>query len=250
MGEPTNESGQEEPRDGGPLWPGGETDERSLRVRIGRLGQTRNLSFGFVTGLFPALIVARWLLFGYIGFTFATVAGYLELVAILVFLVSRIRLRDLQAELRTVQFEKEIRAQHGESPILLFLKHQAELKRYYDQALQQSGLAFVLGIFCVLSGLAVIAAGFMLVQNGADAQEIVTGALAAVGAILSGFIARVYLGIHGGAVESLTGFHEKFVETHHLHIAGVFASRVDDDEKRDAALLALVEAAAASAPSA
>ncbi len=223
---------------------------RDLKKRIGVQKRIRNVAFTFLVVAFPALIGVPWAVSGSVDVTLAAAAGYLEFVSVLIFLFTRLRLRDLEAELRTAEFEKEIRARTGESPILLFLKHQAELKRYYDQALQQSGLAFVLGIFCVLSGLAVIAAGFMLIQNGPDSQEIVTGALAAVGAILSGFVAQVYLGIHGGAVKSLTGFHEKFVETHHLHIAGVFASRVDDKEKRDAALLALVEAAAASAPSA
>jgi hypothetical protein len=224
-----------------------------LEKRIHLQTVIRNLAFIFLIGVFPTLIAALWALDGSVGVTFAAVTGYLELVAVLVFLVSRLRLRDLQAELRTAKFENEIRAEYGESPMLLFLKHQAELKRYYDQALQQSGLAFALGVFCIISGLAAIAAGFMLIHDGSDvsdAERIVTGALAAVGAILSGFVAKVYLGIHHGAIHSLTGFHEKFVETHHLHIAGVFASRVDDEEKRDAALLALVEAAAASAPSA
>lgn len=228
----------------------GENKVQELQDRIGVQGIIRNVAFAFLIVIFPALIAASWAREGNPDLILAAATGYLELVAILVFLFTRLRLRDLEAELRTAEFENEIRGHSGESPILLFLKHQAELKRYYDQALQQSGLAFVLGIFCVLSGLAVIAAGFMLIQNGPDEQEIVTGALAAVGALLSGFVARVYLGIHGGAVKSLTGFHEKFVETHHLHIAGVFASRVDDEEKRDAALLALVQTATASAPSA
>lgn len=229
------------------LWPGQATVS-DLEIRIRRLVQTRNLSFAFLVGVFPAVIAVRWAVDGTVGLTLGAAMGYLELVAILVFLVSRLRLRDLQAELRTLEFEKEIFAKTDESPILLFLKHQAELKRYYDQALQQSSLAFVLGIFCVVAGLAVIAVGFALIQGGSSAERIVTGSLAAVGAILTGFVAQVYLGIHRGAVESLNGFHEKFVETHHLHIAGVFASRVDDGEKRDTALQALVEAASTSAP--
>ena len=228
------------------LWRGGQTDVASLRARIKFMGGARDLAFLFFTGVFPVFIAIKWAGSGHIGVTFVAIMGYLELVSVLVFVVSRMRLRDLQAELRTVEFENEIRKKEDESPILLFLKHQAELKRYYDQALQQSGLAFVLGVFCVVSGLAVIAVGFLLIQDGNNAERIITGALAAVGAILSGFVARVYLGIHRGAVESLTGFHGKFVETHHLHIAGVFASRVDDEEARDSTLLALVQAAASA----
>lgn len=245
-----NGSGDKPRETAGSVWPGGETSVPSLKKRISRLGLTRNLSFAFLVFIFPAVVAITWAANNHVGLTFATVMGYLELVAILVFLVSRLRLRDLQAELRTLELEEDILKNAKESPILLFLKHQAELKRYYDQALQQSGLAFVLGVFCVIAGLGVIAVGFTLIQGDSNAERIVAGALAAVGAILTGFVARVYLGIHDGAVKSLSGFHEKFVETHHLHIAGVFASRVDDEEKRDAALLALVEAAGAPSPSA
>ncbi|HEU4461985.1 MAG TPA: hypothetical protein VFR75_05285, partial [Solirubrobacterales bacterium] len=198
----------------------------------------------FVAVAIPGAVGLKWVLDGGMGLPFVALMGYLELVAVLVLMLSRLRLRDLQAELRTVEFENEILEQSEKSPILLFLKHQAELKRYYDQALQQSGLAFVLGVICVASGLAVVGAGFVLLQEGDSTQGIATAALAAVGALLSGFVARVYLGIHRGAVESLTGFHEKFVETHHLHVAGVFASRVEDDARKDDTLLALVKAAA------
>ncbi len=230
------------------LWRGGQTDVASLQARIKFMGGARDLAFLFFTAVFPSVIAGMWVSTGYISLTFAAIMGYLELVSVLVFMVSRMRLRDLQAELRTAEFELEIREKTGESPLLLFLKHQAELKRYYDQALQQSGLAFVLGVFCVVSGLTVIALGFLLIQDGNNAERIITGALAAVGATLTGFVARVYLGIHRGAVESLTGFHGKFVETHHLHIAGVFASRVDDEDTRDSTLLALVQSAAAASP--
>jgi hypothetical protein len=222
------------------LWRGGQSDVASLQARIQFLGGTRDLAFVFVAVVFPGVTGVHWLRDGGVGLTFIGFMGYLELVSVLVLVLSRLRLRDLQAELRTLDFEEEIKQNAAESPILLFLKHQAELKRYYDQALQQSGLAFVLGVICVASGLGVIAAGFVLVQEVNSTERIVTAALAGVGAILSGFVARVYLGIHRGAVESLTGFHGKFVETHHLHVAGVFASKVDGDD----AWLALVQAAA------
>jgi hypothetical protein len=230
------------------LWRGDETNAPSLRARIRRLVATRNLSLLFVTGVFPLLVLIWWAVSKDFSLAFAAVVGYLELAAILVFQVSRQRLRDLQAELRTVEFENEILSQDPGSQTLLFLQHQAELKRYYDQALQQNRLAFVLGVFCVVAGLAVIGLGFALVQAQSGTEQIVTGTLAATGAILSGFVARVYLGIHRGAVKSVTRFHEKLVQTHHLHIAGVFVSRLESKQARDDALAALIRAAVTSSP--
>lgn len=232
------------------LWRGGQPDALSLRARIKLVGLTRDWAFAFLVVVFPLFVCVWWWINGDPGLNFIATMGYLELVSVMVFSVSRLRLRDLQAELRTVEFENEIREHSEESPILLFLKHQAELKRYYDQVLQQSGLAFVLGVICVGAGLGVVVAGFFLIQDtdAGNTERIVTAGLAGVGALLTGFVARVYLGIHRGAVESLNGFHGKFVETHHLHVAGVFASWLDDGPSKDATLLALFQAASQSGP--
>jgi hypothetical protein len=225
------------------LWWGGRNDEESIESRLLFLGGIRDFSFLVIAAVIPLLTGAVALSTGGISLTFGILVAYIELVSIFAVIVSRLRLRDLQATLRSQDFEEKIFGGKADTPVVLFLKHQSDLKRYYDQALQHSSLVFFLGIFCVLAGLGTIGVAFFLVRESGDemTEQIVTGALGAVGAILSGFVAKVYLGIHRGAIESLNDFHDKLVQTHHLHFAGVLAARVADGTTKDQAHLELIK---------
>lgn len=236
------------------LWRGGGNDEESIDARLLFLGTIRDLSFIAIYAI-PLVAGAFVLANGSnISLTFGLLTAYLELLSIFAVVVSRMRLRDLQATRRSQEFEDRIFGGSKDTPVVLFLKHQSDLKRYYDQALQHSSLVFFLGIFCVLAGLGTIGVAAFLVAEagGKDAgsdqmtEQIITGALGAVGAILSGFVAKVYLGIHHGSIESLNDFHDKLVQTHHLHFAGVLAARVEDGTTRDQAHLELVKRVPAS----
>ncbi|HEX5929726.1 MAG TPA: hypothetical protein VFY48_10055 [Solirubrobacterales bacterium] len=231
------------------LWRGGGNDDESLKARILFLGTIRDFGFFVIAVVIPvaagSYAVANH---GEVPLEIGLLIGYLELVWIFAVMVSRMRLRDLQATRRSQEFEDQIFKGSQDTPVVLFLKHQSDLKRYYDQALQHSSLVFFLGIFCVLAGLATIGVAlYLVVQAGTESnpdqvtEQIITGSLGAVGAILSGFVAQVYLGIHRGAIESLNDFHDKLVGTHHLHFAGVLAARVEDETTKDQAHLELVK---------
>jgi len=171
---------------------------------------------------------------------------YFQLFFLVGFFTCRVQARDLGSEYRTADFEQQILGDRVETDpgdatdsMILFLKNEVELKRYYDQALRQSSFVFVLGVICVLAGLAVVASAAWVVYSANEeidkTAQIVIGALGAAGGLLSGFVARVYLGLHKGTVSSMTDFHTRFVLTHHMLFANVLVARITDDELRDAA---------------
>jgi hypothetical protein len=182
---------------------------------------------------------------------------YFQLFFVAGFFTCRAQARDLATERRTLEFERQIlgnriQKEPGDATdsMILFLKNEVELKRYYDQALRQSSFVFVLGVLCVLAGLAAVGGAAAIVYSTADESEvgitaqIVIGSLGIAGGLLSGFVARVYLGLHKGTVSSMTDFHTRFVLTHHMLFANVLLARIDDDSLRDDALRGVAQAIA------
>jgi hypothetical protein len=182
---------------------------------------------------------------------------YFQLFFLVGFFTCRVQARDLGSEQRTLQFEEQILRNRvkddpgdGTDSMILFLKNEVELKRYYDQALRQSSFVFVLGVICVLAGLATVAGAAAVVYSANEEDvgmtaQIVIGALGVAGGLLSGFVARVYLGLHKGTVSSMTDFHTRFVLTHHMLFANVLVARIADEELRNGALHQVAYAIAA-----
>ena len=174
---------------------------------------------------------------------------YFQLFAFLGFAACRTQAQNLEAEIRTIDFENKIRDVERENEdqredgaastaINFFLKNEVELKRYYEQALRQSWLVFLLGVVCVLAGLGAVtgAGAAVLLKSDQESQQVVLGVLGAVGALLSGFVARVYLGLHRDTASSLAQFHNRFVLTHHLLFANVLVSEIDEKRMRNETL--------------
>ncbi|HDR7527128.1 TPA: hypothetical protein QCX62_003723 [Bacillus paranthracis] len=124
----------------------------------------------------------------------------------------------------------------------LFKHHHFELKRYYDENLKQSSWIFVVGIACILIGFAIIGITlYFLIVNSSNELEnkIIVASVGAIGAILSNFIAVIYLKMHSEAVKSLTEFHNRFVNTHHFYFSNFLVSKIQNEEKREDALVEL-----------
>ena len=120
----------------------------------------------------------------------------------------------------------------------LFKHHHLELKRYYDENLRQSKWVFSLGIACILIGFAIIGATFYLINEFATAIEsqIIIGVVGAISAILTNFIAAIFIKMHAESVKSLTEFHNRFVNTHHYYFGNYLISKIKDETKREGAL--------------
>jgi hypothetical protein len=56
--------------------------------------------------------------------------------------------------------------------------------------------------------------------------------IGAVGAILTNFVAAIYLRMNAATSENLAAFHSRLVETHELMLGNLLASRIDNDGQR------------------
>ncbi|PRT38381.1 TRADD-N-associated membrane domain-containing protein [Bacillus wiedmannii] len=124
----------------------------------------------------------------------------------------------------------------------LFKHHHLELKRYYDENLKQSSWIFIVGIVCIGMGFGIIGITlYFLIANSSNELEnkIIVASVGAIGAILSNFIAVIYLKMHSEAVKSLTEFHNRFVNTHHFYFSNFLVSKIQNEDKREDALVEL-----------
>lgn len=124
----------------------------------------------------------------------------------------------------------------------LFKHHHVELKKYYDENLKQSSWIFIVGIICIVVGFSIIVFTLYLLYNNLSSQienKIIIASIGAIGAILTNFIAVVFLKMHAETIKSLTEFHNRFVNTHHLYFGNFLVSKVKSETKREEALINL-----------
>lgn len=152
--------------------------------------------------------------------------------------VAKARLRKVEEDIQSLDFEIDLQqyevsiSERRAEKILRI--HQSQLRRYYDLNLSQNVWLFAVGIFCILLGAAVVALTFYWVTNKSDALEekIIVASIGGVSAILTNFIAAIYLKMHATASESLNIFHSKLVESQELLLSNLLASRIEDKQKR------------------
>ena len=151
---------------------------------------------------------------------------------------SRGRLRDIEQDLQTIEFEIdllqfEVNPRETRAEKILRINN-LQLQRYYNLNLNQNIWVFGLGVFCILLGLGVIGLTLYLVLNVASSLDakIITGIVGTIGSLLSSYIATIYLKMHASASSHLGSFHSRLVETHQLLLGNLLASRIEDDTKR------------------
>ncbi|WP_241667708.1 TRADD-N-associated membrane domain-containing protein [Bacillus cereus] len=150
-----------------------------------------------------------------------------------------IELQELENELDLLSISHSSLEERSEK---LFKHHHLELKKYYDENLKQSSWIFVVGIVCILIGFAIIGITlYFLIANSSNELEnkIMVASVGAIGAILSNFIAVIYLKMHAETVKSLTEFHNRFVNTHHFYFSNFLLSKIQNEDKREDALVEL-----------
>ncbi|XHU81047.1 hypothetical protein GW624_21040 [Peribacillus simplex] len=153
--------------------------------------------------------------------------------------VYKMELQEIENELDLLSLKHASIEERSEK---LFKHHHLELKRYYDENLKQSSWLFIVGLICILIGFIIIGVTFyFLITNISNELEnkIIIASVGAIGAILSNFIAVIYLKMHSETVNSLTQFHNRFVNTHHFHFANFLLSKIENKDKREDALVEL-----------
>lgn len=159
--------------------------------------------------------------------------------------ITRNRLRDVEQDLKEVEFEIDLQqyqigtAETRAEKILRL--NDSQLQRYYNVNLNQNMWVFGLGVFCILLGVLVIAGTLYTVLVFADTVEtkIITGVLGAIGSLLTSYIAAIYLKMHSSASQHLGSFHARLVETHQTLLANLVASRIEDTKLREETLAKL-----------
>lgn len=149
----------------------------------------------------------------------------------------------LEKELQNIENELELETLDTESSAKraekLFKNHHLELKRYYDENLNQSKVIFRIGIVCIVFGFLIVVATIYLVWQNLDnelANKLIIGGLGTVAAILTNFIGVMYLKMHAETTRSLTQFHNRFVNTHHFHFGNFLISKIENETRREEAL--------------
>jgi hypothetical protein len=155
------------------------------------------------------------------------------------------RLRDVETDIQDIDFRidllsYEVSKRETRAEKILRL-NDIQLRRYYDLNLGQNRWVFALGMMCIILGVAIIGVTLYLVIHVAsnDKVQIITAVLGGVGALLTNFVAAIYLKMNASATENLAAFHSRLVETHQLLFGNLLASRIDDDNKRWDTLAAL-----------
>jgi hypothetical protein len=150
----------------------------------------------------------------------------------------RLRLRQIENDIQELDFRidlQEFDASQSERRAEKILRlSDFQLRRYYDLNLSQNSWIFRLGIFCILLGVAVIGTTlFLVVRMDAPYEtKVITAVLGSIGAILTNFVAAIYLQMNTAATKNLAAFHSRLVETHRLLLGNLLASRIEDNEKR------------------
>jgi Ca2+/Na+ antiporter len=161
---------------------------------------------------------------------------YLGLSAFLLVLflslqVTRRRSREIEADLRQAKHETAVHDPKGpERALQLFLKHQFELKRYYDQTLRHGALVLYTGLLMLFLGAAVVITALFLIEHGNSDDEIVLATLAGVTGILTNFMGAIYLFMHGRATDAVSEFHSRLSHDHSVQFANLILNTHPDDE--------------------
>ncbi len=126
----------------------------------------------------------------------------------------------------------------------LFRLHQLELKKYYDQTLNHSRLIFIVGIVSIFAGFIFIGVAFYLIfrapLNGFS-EKLLVGVLGSIGAVLSNFVAVIFVKMYSETIKSLTEFHNRLVITHYLHFGNFLVAKIKDNKLREETISKLAE---------
>jgi hypothetical protein len=203
-----------------------EEDREDLDARVDKQLITRNL---FTALLLMVAATGAALSFvedvrprGFVGLLVASI------VLIAALQITRERARELEADRRQIDYESAVVASPIETKAeTLFLKQQFEVKRYYDQALNQAAAVFAVGVMAMLIGAGVAAGALVVIANHGGG---VAAAVGAVGGLASNLVAAVYLRMHARALDTVREFHKRLVRHQSVHFGNLLANEIANRE--------------------
>jgi MFS family permease len=159
------------------------------------------------------------------------------------------KVRRHEQDMNDLRFEQDL-LRHAVKPFQtraekLLSVNQIQLRRYYELNLEQAKGVFLVGIGCIAAGLIVVGVTFWFISTLGDQQtQAIVAVVGAVGAILTNFVAFMYLKIQSSIGESLTTFYKQLASMHDLFFANVLAASVESEDKRTETLVRLANAIA------
>ncbi|MFI5986168.1 hypothetical protein ACIBEA_35575 [Streptomyces sp. NPDC051555] len=154
--------------------------------------------------------------------------------------------KTVEIEMQSLADEEELLETRDKAPAVksyrLFKQHQQELKRYYDQSLSHAAILFFTGIACIIAGLSIVGVTLYILTRQPRVElpgQILIGALGGISAILSNFIAAIFLKMFKTAAESLSAQHRQLTSIHFLHFGNFLAEKLTSEDLRDDTLSAM-----------
>ena len=170
---------------------------------------------------------------------------------------TRQEIEDLDNEADLLRISSQSHEQKAQKLLKI---QQTELKRFYDQTLQQSSMIFAVGVGAMVLGFIIIIAtlyfvghDFLTSNTGAQdggllGEKVVVAVLGAAGGILTNFVGAMYIKMFSEIVQSVARSQNVVVATYHLHLANLFAASIGNEEKRQTILAELATALRRSMP--
>jgi hypothetical protein len=213
-----------------------------------KLKEKRKTGLYFASGF--TLIAFLAFFFFYVSSNFALIIVIELITAALVFLVARdtifstrdveIKIDEISNELDLEEIEVGPTEKRAEK---LFTKHQIELQKYYDLTLNQSRWIFFGGILCLLIGFSIIIVTFYLLfvypSSNLFSDKLFPLIFGGISAILTNYIAVLYLKMYSEINKSLITFHNRLVSSNHLQFSNYLVAKIDDKEKRENTLASI-----------
>jgi hypothetical protein len=230
-------------------------EAKALEEQLNRLNQRRKTfkHFLLVYRIAFALLGCAGIAFevvrngehGWIWESFRIATWVFFFIFLFSFINERGKLREVDDDIEQASFQKDM-VSYGlhEREIMaekLLRINDFQLRRYYDLNLRQNRWVFGLGVGCIVVGVFIVAGTVYEVHlNDTDLQtKQIIAILGGVGALLTNFVAAIFLKMNAGANESLNAFHSKLVATQQVMIGNLLASRIENTYKREETLAAL-----------
>lgn len=148
----------------------------------------------------------------------------------------------VKEQIQSIEFEDDLfrfasPARENRAEKLLRIQ-EFQVRRYYDLNLNQNTWAFGVGVLCILIGAGIVILTLYILRVATE-QSLIVGVIGAIGAILSNFVAAIFLRMYSAVNDNLKSFHTRLAATHELFISYLLLSRIEKDPKREDALVTL-----------
>lgn len=139
-------------------------------------------------------------------------------------------------------FLEEIKGlSHEEKALKQLSKKQVDIERYHSLNLTHTKSIFVIGVFIIFIGIAIIIAtivSIFVVQNTVQIIVMVSGF---IGGLLVDSVGAVFILMYSKTIESAQEYQDNMVKTANTYLGNVLVSQITNDELREETLSAMAK---------